>query len=306
MRGIIPGPRIRPCGHHLGTTGDLNDSRRWWRHEHLPGTDLFADGPDALRRLVREQVRHGVEIVKVFASSGRGYHGRTLRNFDRDELAAVVAAAHGRGIKVRAHVCTREMIRECIALGVDILDHGDEMDEALLEEMAERELAWVPSLTYLWAHLELGWDDEEHSMEATFRRILELLPRAHQLGVRILVGDDYSGVFRGLLADDPLDHQVGAYGREIAFYAHHTGLGVADVLCWATRNPGTLLVDPPERVGVLEAGALADLIVVAGDPEGEPELFAHPERHLAAVLKGGEWLVDRLRPARQPPGVRWP
>ena len=72
-----------------------------------------------------------------------------------------------------------------------------------------------------------------------------MLPRAQQAGVRILVGDDYSGVFRDLLEDDPLDHQVGNYGREFAYYAEIDGLSPADVLSWGTRNAGQLLVDPP-------------------------------------------------------------
>ena len=101
---------------------------------------------------------------------------------------------------------------------------------------------------------------------------------AQQAGVRILVGDDYSGVFRTLLEDDPLDHQVGNYGREFAFYAEIDGLSPADVLSWGTRNAGQLLVDPPAKVGVVEAGALADLIVVDGDPLADLSLLARPER----------------------------
>ena len=72
-----------------------------------------------------------------------------------------------------------------------------------------------------------------------------MLPRAQQAGVRILVGDDYSGVFRTLLDDDPLDHQVGNYGREFGFYAAIDGLSPAEVLTWGTSNAGQLLVDPP-------------------------------------------------------------
>src|SRR5690606_3654559 len=96
--GIVPGPRSRACGHHIGTTGDLNDTRRWWRHEITSGTDIFGDGPLELRKMVREQVRHGADTVKIFASEGHGFPGRTARNMARDEIAAVVEAAHGRGV----------------------------------------------------------------------------------------------------------------------------------------------------------------------------------------------------------------
>ena len=78
--GIIPGPRIRACSHHIGTTADLNDTPKWWRRFEKPGIDLFADGPDDLRKIVREEIRRGAQTIKIFASSGHGFDGRTVRN----------------------------------------------------------------------------------------------------------------------------------------------------------------------------------------------------------------------------------
>ena len=103
---IIPGPRIRACGHHVGTHADNNDSPKWWHRFDTPGTDLFADGPDAVRALTRDEIRRGAEVIKIFVSSGHaipGHHGK--RNMSHDEIAAIVEAAHERGAKVRAHVC---------------------------------------------------------------------------------------------------------------------------------------------------------------------------------------------------------
>ena len=125
-----------------------------------------------------------------------------------------------------------------------------------------------------------------------------MLPIAHQAGVRILIGDDYSGVLRHLIEDDPLDHEVGNYGRELPFYAEIDGLSPTDVLTWATRNAGQLLVDPPDRVGVIEPGALADLIVVDGDPLSDLTLLARPEEALRAVIRDGSFAINRL-PATQ-------
>src|SRR5690606_15182525 len=84
---IMPGPRIRACSHHIGTTADLNDSQLWWKRYTTPGIDLFADGPEDLRKVVREEIRRGAQTIKIFASSGRGFNGRTMRNIARDELA---------------------------------------------------------------------------------------------------------------------------------------------------------------------------------------------------------------------------
>ena len=108
------------------------------------------------------------------------------------------------------------------------------------------------------------------------------------------MGDDYSGVFRDVAKDDPLDHQVGCYGREFAYYAAIDGLSPAQVLTWGTKNAGELLVDPPGKVGVIQSGALADLIVVDGDPIADLGLLSRPEQSLKAVIRDGEVIIDRL------------
>jgi imidazolonepropionase-like amidohydrolase len=292
--GIIPGPRIRACGHHLGTTADLNDTRKWWQRFKTPGTDLFVDGPEALRRAVREEIRRGVEIIKFFASAGHGFVGRAVRNMDRDEIAAIVEAAHQRGAKVRTHVSDKAMILECLELGVDVIDHGDGIDEEVIEAMVKANAFWVPSQIYTKTLLDLGWGDAE--MQAQYDNVRRMLPLAQKAGVRILVGDDYSGVLREILEDDPLDHQVGRYAREFAHYAAIEGISPADVLSWGTRNAGELLADAPAKVGVVEPGALADLIVVDGDPLADLTLLARPEAALKAVIRDGELVIDRLPP----------
>jgi imidazolonepropionase-like amidohydrolase len=110
---IIPGPRIRACGNHIGTTGDMNNGGRWWKAYQTPGTDVCADGPDALRALVRQEIDRGAETIKIFASAGHGQPNRTVRNMSREEIAAIINTAHERGAKVRAHVADKAMIMEC-------------------------------------------------------------------------------------------------------------------------------------------------------------------------------------------------
>jgi imidazolonepropionase-like amidohydrolase len=221
---------------------------------------------------------------------------------DRDEIAAVVQAAHHRGAKVRAHSATRDMIRECVELGVDIIDHGDEIDEEIIAMMADRGTFWVPSLVYPSCMIQLGWADAE--LPGQVENVRRMLPVAHKAGVRILTGDDYSGVFREVLEDDPLDHKVGDYGREFAFYGAIAGLSPAEVLSWGTANAGELLAGGHDKLGVVEAGALADLIVVDGDPLADLSLLAHPQEHLRAVIRDGAFAINRLPPGsgRRPKG----
>lgn len=292
-QGIMPGPRIRACSLHIGTTGDVNDSRNWWREFRTGGTDVFADGPDDLRKLVREQIRRGAETIKIFTSSGHGgLPWATPMTMERDEIAAVVGAAHGRGAKVRAHAASREAIRACVELGVDIIDHGDAMDEDLLALMAQRGMFWVPSMVYPDCMIRLGW--AEPGLKELQDNVRLLLPVAQKLGVKILIGDDYSGVFRDVLEDDPLDHKVGDYGREFAFYGAMDGLSAEQVLSWGTKHAGEALVGRPGELGVIAAGALADLIVVDGDPTADLSLLARPADMLKAVIRDGAFVINRL------------
>jgi len=292
--GIIDGPRIRACGHHIGTTGDVNNRSDWWKAHTDPGIDLCGDGPDELRKLVRTEISRGVETIKVFASAGHGIPGANRRTMSRTELAVVVEAAHERGAKVRAHVTDKAMILECIDLGVDIIDHGDEIDDECIERMVEAGTFWVPSMVYLWSVLEIGYGRYFGVTPELYEHMRTTVPVAHRAGVRVLIGDDYSGVFRSLIDDDPLDHQVGNYARELEFYAGFDGLTPLDVLRWGTSNAGQLLADPPERVGVVEPGAAADLIVVDGDPLSDLSLLARPEQSLRAVIRDGSLVIDRL------------
>jgi imidazolonepropionase-like amidohydrolase len=290
--GIIPGPRIRACGHHIGTTSDVNDTRRWWQRFQSPGIDLFADGPDGLRRLVRDEIRRGVETIKIFASRGHGFPGPTPRNMARDEIAAIVEAAHQRGAKVRAHVCDKPMILECLELGVDIIDHGDATDEQCIEAMVKADAFWAPSLIYTKSLLELGWGDP--GMQADYDNVRRMLPLAQKAGVKLVVGDDYSGALRGVVEDDPLDHQVGCYGREFAYYGAIEGLSPEQVLSWGAKNAGELLAGAPGQVGVIAPGAFADLIVIDGDPLADLTLLSRPDQALKAVIRDGVMTIDRL------------
>ncbi|MBV9995050.1 MAG: amidohydrolase family protein [Caulobacteraceae bacterium] len=295
---IIPGPRIRPCSHHVGTTADANDSIQWWLQPQRPGTDIFADGPDSLRGAVREEIRNGAQIIKIYVSSGHAVPGRRgKRNMSSDEIAAVVAAAHDRGVKVRAHVCHKELILESLALGVDLVDHGDETDEACIDAMAEAGAFWVPSLAFLKIALDGGMDPDGSARYA-HDNLLRTIPLAQKRGVRLLLGDDYGG---GAMA-----HAAGSYARELPLYGAIEGLSATEVLGWATRNGGELLMDGPGRAGVIAPGAVADLIVVDGDPTQDLTLLQRPEASLKAVLRAGAFQIDRLdhamkaQPAQRP------
>lgn len=294
-QGIIDGPRIRTSSRHINTTGDANDPPYWWRRPETPGMDLFADGPDELRKLVRSEIAQGAEIIKVFGSPGHLIIGPKIRRqMQRDELAAIVSAAHDRGAMVRSHVVEREHILEAIELGVDIIDHGDEVDEACIEAMVKAGTSWVPSLMLSKVCADAGIEGTDLEFNQGYADVSAILPLAQKAGVNLLIGDDYSGFFRDIIPNDPLDHEVGNYGREFAFYAGVDGIEPLDVLQWGTRNAGRLLATAPDTVGVIAPGAKADLIVIDGDPLADLTLLHRPQEALKLVMVDGKTLIDRL------------
>lgn len=292
-QGIITGPRIRACSPHIGTTGDVNQSKNWWRDFETPGTDIFLDGPDEMRKAVRNFVRRGAETIKIFTTSGHGGLPYPVdRTMERDEIEAIATAAHGRGAIVRAHCATNAMIRECVEIGVDIIDHGDEMDEEIIAMMAERGTRWVPSMIYPKCMIDLGW--AEPGLAEKQDNVAAMLPKAQAAGVPILIGDDYSGVFRDVIEDDPLDHEVGNYGREFAFYAERTGLPAETLLSWGTANAGSALTGGRDKLGVIEPGALADLVIFDGNPVEDLSILSRPAETMRAVIRDGATVIDRL------------
>ena len=118
------------------------------------------------------------------------------------------------------------------------------------------------------------------------RNLAQMLPRADAAGVRILLGDDY-GV-------DGMSHERGVYARELGVYAQETGIDPARILRWGTVNGGELLTGRPGEVGVVAAGALADLIVMSADPTADLTTLERPELHLVDVLRAGKFHFGRL------------
>lgn len=291
--GIIIGPRMLACSHGLDSIGHgLNDpaGQYWWKDIRKRGSFLFASGPEEFRRAVREEVRCGAEIIKIFATTGHGAEEpRNIKGFCDDELAAIVEASRQRNVKVRAHCVYRDDILKCIEAGVDVIDHGDEIDDACIALMVEKGTYLIPS-TYLLhtirEHSEYNvheaYNYHERPEEIAYQGFLEHVRKANAAGVKMLAGDDY-----GL---ETLPHRVGGYTQELEFYVNQVGIPAADVLRWATRNGAELL---GTNSGAIAAGKLADLLVVEGRPTERIELLGDVA-NLRMILLGGGAVKDTL------------
>ena len=283
-RGLIPGPRFVPGSRELSTTGHSNDTTPWyWRLPEAGGIRL-CDGAEGFRLGVREEIKRGAQVVKLFVTGGHGTLAPKERTeLTREELAAAIDAAHARGALIRGHIANKEAILLSVELGIDVIDHADDMDDECIERLVDAGTYVVPSAFFPKHFAEtvgsgLGFAD---SMLVDVERACEVLPKANAAGVRLLVGDDYGA----------LGFPHGLYGRELSFYVDEVGIPPSDVLAWATRN-GAALMGRQGELGEIRVGALADLLVVDGDPLADIGVLADPGR--ITVVKGGEVVAGSL------------
>ena len=286
-RRLIVGPRLVPCSRDISTTGHAGD-RSFPPHWEVGalGAIRRSDGPDEFRRSVRLEVKEGAEMIKIFVTGGHGTVGPSERTeVTRDELAAAVEAAHLRGVRVRGHIANKDALLMALDLGIDIVDHGDGLDAEGIERLLETGTPLVPSMLFPARFLEsmggvsLGFtDDMRHDVDA----MAAVLPEANAAGVRLVLGDDFGAI----------NFPHGPYADELAYYVDDVGIPALDVLTWATRN-GAEVLGRGDDLGTVEAGKLADLVVVDGDPVADIHVLRDPES-LLAVLVGGRPVSDRL------------
>lgn len=291
--GLINAPRMFACGRDVVTTGDSVDNHpRWWRLG-LDGLASVCDGPDEFRKAVREEIRNGVDIVKTYPTGGHGVPlPETHMSMTEAEIEAAVEAAHGRQAKIRGHVVNKRGILACVRAGMDLLDHADGLDAECIEAMAPQGTFVAPSLYFSWRTVQRNADKpgpvRAHVREAieTVERMAKALPEADAAGVRIVMGDDFGAA--------GMEH--GNYARELNAYVEGAGAPSLDVLRWATRN-GAELMGRGHELGTLEAGKLADLLVVDGDPVANIRVLEEPS-NLAGVCQSGRLIVDNLAALR--------
>lgn len=284
--GAIRGPRIMAGSRDISTTGHSQDlGYPWhWGPGQAPATNC-RNGADDFRLGVREEIKRGAEIIKIFLTPGHAAPGPSPElELTREELAAAVETARLRGAKTRAHIANRTGILTALEFGVDVIDHGDGLDEQCIELMLAQGAVLVPSMLFPYRLAQaLHGNPYADELRASTEQMLEILPTANKAGVKIVLGDDFGA--------GPLQH--GDYADELDFYVNVAGIPPLDVLRWGTRH-GAELMGRGHELGAVKPGALADLIVVDGDPLADIRVLQQKDRILA-VLKGGAFEKDLLR-----------
>jgi imidazolonepropionase-like amidohydrolase len=283
--GTIKGPHMVACSRDVSATGHSSDMSfpAHWDIRAKGGVNR-ADGADAFRRVVREEIKDGAEIIKLFVTRGHATGGTGGEwEMTREEFAAAVGAAHDRGVKVRAHIANRDAVLAAIDLGIHIVDHGDGFDDECVERSLERGTFLTPSLLYPKVVIAaMPGTPYTDLMVAPFEQMARDLPAINKAGVKLLIGDDYGAMF--------MDH--GRYAEELALYVNEVGIPPLDVIRWATKN-GAEAMGLGDQTGTLAAGKLADLVVVNGDPLADITILQDRAR-LLAVFKCGEAVTDQL------------
>jgi imidazolonepropionase-like amidohydrolase len=280
--GGVLGPRFVPASRALSPTVK-DDSGQIVSHV------LQCDGPEAFRRGALHEIERGAKVIKIFAGEG---HGQFVgRDMTEAELRAAVDAAHEHGARVRAHVAGRDNVMLCARAGVDILDHGDGLDEACIDAIAESGAFLLPSVYLPYVAIRNGGKGGSGFFsQADLDHSCAMLGHAIAAGVKLVPGDDYGAA--------ELPH--GTYARELACYVDYAGISPLEVISWATRNGGAMtgIAD----LGTVAPGKLADMLVVDGDPSVDITVLSRPEC-LLAVIKDGTVVSGALPAAIREPAL---
>jgi imidazolonepropionase-like amidohydrolase len=292
--GTINGPRIWPSGAFISQTGGHGDFRS--PHE-IPRADnaplshseqiraaAIADGPDEVRRRAREQLMLGASQIKLMAGGGVSsmYDPIDVSQYTEAEFRAAVEAAENWGTYVTVHAYTPRAIRTAIAGGVKCIEHGQLADEATVKLMAEKNIWWS---------LQPFLDDEDAIPQQGPNRAKQLevstgTARAYELAKKYKMKIAFG-------VDSLFDPRSGArHGKQLAKLVRW--FTPAEVLKMATADNAELLALSGPRspyagkLGVIEEGALADILVVDGDPIADITLVADPAKNFVVIMKNGK------------------
>ena len=287
-RGVIPGPRMFVATRAFAPTGTYPLLGYSWELQHLPERVQIMDGPDAIRKAVREQVKYGADWIKFY--SDRKYYKtndpkRPLRswvNFTRVELEAMVDEAHRLGRKVAAHAMAWDGIDAALTAKVDSIEHGDGLTDDLIDRVVKQNVYWCPTI-YVGMYVAQGRGGIWPDLIAMER---EAFAKALKRGVRIAYGTDVGGYAWTENQAKELSVMVRYGMTPMAAIQSATSVAAAllDPICppQATGCEGS-------NVGSIAPGRFADLIAVAADPLKDISTL----EHVQFVMKNGEVLKSR-------------
>jgi len=277
--GLVPGPRMLVAGHAIYSTGGHLDL--FLRPEMAADRPGEANGPDEVRRAARIQIRAGADVIKLMVTGGILSSGDSPDDVQMtmDEMRAAVEVARGASKTVSAHAHGTKGIKDAIAAGVDTIEHGTFIDDEGIEMMLERDLYLVPTFAagHHLAQEGLAGGIPAYAVAklektATARR--ETFQKALAAGVNIALGTDCGTPF----------NQAGNNALELELLVAN-GMSPMQALVAATKG-GAEVIGLSDRLGTLEKGKLADLLVTDCDPLTEIGGLCDKSK-MALIMKAG-------------------
>ncbi len=288
-KGEIPGPRLLAASPWLTVTGGLGDMRTLHMPHmpHMSSMAITVDGPENFRRMTRELIREGVDIIKLVISGDTFVPHAPSHStvMSEAEVAAAAEVVHAHGKRMSAHCRSADSVKLAVKHGIKVIYHANFADEEAID-LLEANKDWVfvsPNIGFTATASYEGekWFTEQQVVEFGFREELagaaKGLKELKKRGIRILGGGDY-GFFvtpHGENARD-LDHLIR--------YCDFTPM---EALLSMTKHGGAAM-DLPNELGQIQPGFLADLLLVAGDPLAEPKVLLERNK-LLGVMKNGEF-----------------
>ncbi len=278
-RGLIPGPRLEVVTRALSTTGGY-PLEGYSPEVLVPSGVEIADGPDDARKAVREQIKYGADLIKIYGTHKFRFtpDGRMISvpTFTLEEVRAIVDEAHREGEKVACHAYGGEGLHNCIDGGVDSIEHGLDLDDSAVHKMVEKGTWLVPTL-YVYEGTTRQEDEAMSGGKVSRASLHEVsFRKAVAAGVKIAFGTDAG----------PFPH-----GTQTKEFEYMTKFGMTPLAAiQAATIRAAELMGWSDRVGAVEPGKFADIIAVEGSPLDDITQL----EHVRFVMKGGQVVRNDL------------
>ncbi len=292
---LIPGPRLSPSGREICSAGGLMDWNPEFRKIGMEGLVFIVNGAEDARKAVRALVKDGIEWVKTYptgdaAAPDVNDHHTLCMTFE--EMDAVVQTAHNHGMKVTGHCRATEGIKNALRAGYDTLEHGTFIDDEALEMILARDVPVIPALYFEKASVDHGpefglpqrvIDGHQETLDGGSESALRIL----RAGGRIGMGGDYGFGW----------NPHGDYAKELTYFTKEVGFTPLETLMCATKT-GAEIMGMGDQIGTLEAGKLADVLVVEGDVLADIAIL-EDRKNLQAVIQGGVIKAGKMAPREE-------
>jgi len=278
-RGAMIGPRMFVAGYGLYVAPEAP------RPGYISPPGGRADNLPDVMRVIHEEIAAGVDVIKMYASTGTDKDVTGYQTYTYEEIKAAADLAHKYGKKLAVHSYGPDGASDAVRAGADSIEHATDMDDATIAVMARRGTFYVPTIDHNRWYVEhisiFRWDNEKEIADGLndyIRRNLETARRAFKAGVRFAMGSD------------ALFTMCGENTRELGWFVK-AGMTPEQALATATTNAAALLGKEKE-LGAIAPGYFADIVAVEGDLLADVDVTIHNVRW---VMKAGSVVVDKTK-----------